>query len=328
MKSSLPRYWELFKFPHDSVEGEVSERDGSYAHLSPEALYTSLDDLIKIFKHPLVQGSFLDLGCGTGRGSLLYGDLFPERKAFGIEFEMARMQVGLDFQARFNIQNVTLLHADLSNCEIPVVDTYFLYFPTGPVLDRMLLDLYQRGHDFRLVAIESHGDLLPRLALENWLELTDTVELNSLRHHPCAHIYKRTGTGRDERLRPFELSFKHSYLMIYENHQQWIGESFGMEWTREDRFELKTPPRTIYWKDVQEVLTWEDIPACYHLALHCRSLGSVQIKGRHRLFEGVIRKIIIRPTFHLELSSGEKVEWEEILTIHQGRKLCYESSSD
>lgn len=324
MKSSLPPVWRRFSEDHQKIESEVSAQSNSYRGLSPEALYTSDEDFLTIFHSKHVTGTFCDLGCGTGRSALLYGLLFPERKSVGIEFEKARLDVGASFRDENAISNVELLLADLLKAKLPVCDTYFFYFPTGHVLDRILTELSQMDHSFHVVVIESHGDLLPRVERENWLDCIEEVPLKSVRHYPFAKIYKKTNAKRDEKLLPLTLSYQNKYLFI--GDEEWIGETHEMEWVEEERFELKYPPRTISWKEVRRIAEQEELSELFNFAVSLRRSGSLTIKNETSTREGAVRKIITKPTFALELSSGEKVEWKEILTIHRGTFLCFDSS--
>lgn len=325
MKSSLPRNWEVFNSQHAEIEKNISQRKGSYQGLGPEALYTSIKDLETIFRHELVTGSFLDLGCGQGLTALYYGDLFPERKSSGIEFEKARVESGKKFQQEHQLTNVNLIEADLLKVKIPEADTYLLYFPTGHVLDRILSELYQSYRPFMLIAIESHGDLYHRLELENWLELKAEIPLTSQRHNPMSQIYQRTYAKREESLLPFTLSYQEFHIQISDQSGDWIGETFGMEWADNDRFELLTPPRTIYWKNVKKMMVTSDLDEQMKLAVQIRREGEVTITTNKASYQGIIRKIVVEPVFRLEISSGEQVEWSEILTITRGSHLCYES---
>lgn len=328
MKSSLPLNWDHFKSSHQETEKNISGRPGSYKNLSAEALYTSYEDLKEIFKHPLIRGKFLDLGCGHGMAPLLYGHLYPDRESSGIEFEFERLVVGESFKLNHDLNNVNLIQADLLKTTIPQADTYFLYFPTGPVLDHILTELYHNKNSFCLVAIESHGDLFPRLDLENWLLVKDEITLKSPRHHPAARIYFNTPARRDQNLLPFTLSFQNHFLLLEDEKESWIGETYGMEWSGADRFELLTPPRTIFWKNVKKMMVHSDLDKRLQLITSLRSQGEVTVTTARAQYTGFIRKIVVSPTFRLEISSGQQVEWGEILTITQGHLLCYESSSD
>lgn len=319
MKSSSRPFWDHFKRTHDSIESNVQSRKGSYQGLPKEALSTDIEDLKNILQSPHVSGTFVDLGCGTGESVLLYAETFPDRKAIGIDFEEARIEATKSFA----LPNAQFLHADLLSCDIPEASTYFLYFPTGPVLDRILSELYLAQKEFYLIVIESHGDLLNRLNLENWLEVVQEIPLKAKRHYPNARIYKRLFQERSDELLPFVLSYQHLFVVF---RDEWIGETYGMEWTEGDRFELATPPRTIHWKDVKNLMILEDFPANVQKALMLRRQGELVFQLAERSLSGFIRKIILKPTFQLEISNGEKVEWTEIVTIKKGSLLCYDSS--
>lgn len=323
MKSSLPHFWEHFNSRFEEIEKGVEEREGVYRDLSAHALYTSPDDLQNIFRHHLIRGTFCDLGCGTGQAAIFYGHTFPDRKAIGVEFSKARIEAG---QALCP-SHVELLHGDLLTCPIPDADTYFLYFPTGMVLDRILRELYFKEKEFTLVAIESHGDLLPRLELENWLVLRDEVVLLSPRHYPKARIYQRVFEERKLKFDAFNLSFRERFLFIDDGKETWIGESYGLEWNGDESFNLRIPPRTIQWKDVKSSQVLSELDSKYEMAIQLRRLGEVTFLTHQGSFQGTIRKIIVKPSFLVEISSGERIEWIKILTITQGSRLCYASSS-
>jgi SAM-dependent methyltransferase len=327
MKFSLPQLSELFNSRHALTERGVTQKEGSYKDLSQEALYTSLEDLLTLFENPLIQGTFIDLGCGMGQAPLFYGALYPERKAIGIEFDEARIHAAQEIKTLMGVRNVSFLLEDLLTCELPVADTYFLYFPTGPVLDRVLTALYESGQKFILVAIESHGDLLPRLDLENWLTLKEEVKLNSERHYPYARLYERSDAERATCLGPFQYSYQKYFILIDDGQEVWLGDTFGLEWTHGQRFELKTPPRTINWEHVKKVMRFYDLSRELQLLVRLREQGEVTIEGQRGKFTGLIRKIILSPSFIVEISTGEKVEWSLISTIHQGSRLCYAFSS-
>lgn len=306
----------LFNSDHHSlIEEKVSDRPGSYRNLNSKALYTSQDDFRNIFSHPLVQGTFVDLGCGTGHGCLMYSQMFSDRQAIGLDCEEARINEGLLLKESLNLTNVDLLVMDLEKDKIPAGDTDFLYFPTGHVLDRVLSELYSLKKKFTLIAIESHGDLLPRLELENWLELKDEIPLFAERHYPKARVYRSSNA---QRLVPqaFLISNSDLVLFIEDENGLWLGSSFGLSWEGGDRFNLMTPPRTIDWISVKSLKARSELSSDLQQLLSFRDAGLVTIETQSRLIEGNIRKIYLSPVFHLEISNGEKVELSEIKKIN------------
>lgn len=179
---------------------------------------------------------------------------------------------------------------------------------------------------FNIVVIESHGDLIKRIELENWLIPIQEVKLASKRHYPNAVIYKRLFLERDHSLSPFLFSYQKRFLLISETGVTWIGESYGMEWLSGSQFNLKVPPRTISWENVKKLIFFENFDPLTKFALSLRSFEELTftVNGSH--IKASIRKIIIEPTFMIELSSGERLQWNQITSIFRGSELCYDSS--
>ncbi|MGE3611596.1 MAG: hypothetical protein AB7I27_18540 [Bacteriovoracaceae bacterium] len=316
----------LLSFDLEEIERGVIDKEGHYFGLDERALYTSLDDLFVIQSHPLIHGTWVDLGAGVGKSVLLYALLFPERHSIGVEFSEARSSAGMKFRDQLNLMNAEMISADLLSCEIPYGDIYFLYFPTGPVLDRILFELSKRNH-FRLIVIESHGDLINRIDRELWLKKVGEIKLESQRHYPNAVIYESLGPLKLSS-GPFQLSFLQNYLFIEDTQGIWLGESFGLEWLQEQYFQLKFPPRTINWAEVKEIKCKENLNSLEMFLIMLRRYEFLEILTEEEKLLGSIRKIYVSPTFSLDLSIGKKVEWSSIKSIHWGNHLCYESSSD
>jgi hypothetical protein len=314
-----------FNFDFSFIESSVEDLPGHYFGVGTEALYTGQEDYLSIFNHLPECRKWVELGSGVGLGPLLFAGERSHATSIGVEFDKARHQAAIDAQKAQQILNVTFLNDDLMTCSLPVGDVYFLYFPTGPVLDRILSELGSMAHDFKLVAIESHGDLLPRLALESWLIPIDEVPLQSQRHYPFARIYQRRG----ERSELFnDLSFQERYLVIDEpDGRRWLGDSLQMEWQEHDHFLLKFPPRSIFKNSVHRVLLESDLAPEERLLVQLRQRGAVTIRTLNRTLDGEIRKIMLKPSFGVELSTGELVEWSQIKQILQRDILCFESSS-
>lgn len=313
MRSFLQRV--LFNFnEHQKIEAKVSDKNLSYRNLLPEALYTSSEDFETIFSSSFIHGTFVDLGCGAGLGCLQYAERFPERQAIGVDIEEARIRHGLKLMQDLELKNVELKTLSLLESFIPDGDTYFLYFPTGHILDRILTELYNKNLNFTLIAIESHGDLLPRLELETWLKPVEEVPLLSERHYPFARIYR---SSSEERNIPdaFQLSYQDVALFIEDENGAWLGDSYGLEREVGERFTLMHPPRTIEWKSVKNLKSFMDLEERLKQLVLLRRSGPVFIETLAKAYEGFIRKIYVSPVFRLELSTGEQVEWSRITKI-------------
>jgi hypothetical protein len=324
--SSVPpwqSFKELFAIDYVEVEKMVENQEELYPGLHPEALYTSLEDFYHLMSLPFLLGDWVDLGGGIGESALLYASLFSERKAYSLEKSKSRVKAGLDIKRRLHLSNAFLLEADLFSCDLPNGEIYFLYFPTGPVLDRLLVELRKKSRFKYLIAVESHGNLIPRILKESFLNFKSSVPLVSQRHLPDAYIFER---GEEkEKFSLHHLSFLKRFLRIRStNNIEWIGESFGLEWLKDDHYQLLSPPRTIRESEVREILEWENLSPEIQFLLQLQKLGEVQLIGIHRQFEGFIRKVILSPSFMLEISSGEWIKWEEIKFIKWKNHLCYD----
>jgi hypothetical protein len=325
MSSFSSKLWEFFKIDLRVSENFSDSRAELYEGLSAEALYTSLEDLETIQRHPLVEGTWVDLGCGVGHSMMLYQTLFPDRRSIGVELSEKRAKEGQRAIEASGLEGATLIHADLLDVPLPDGDTYFLYFPTGPVLDRLLFELRKR-ETFRLVVIESHGDLLDRLNKEKCLTPIAEIPLKQSRHHPTARIFQ--GRRESSSLQsPFNLSFIEKYLLIQDDELQWIGETRGLEWQRGEEFLLHIPPRSILWSQVLAVVHRNDLSEDVRFLCDLRRYGECEILVKNKPHRGVIRKISVKPSFSVELSTGEWIEWKDILTITMGHHLCFDSSS-
>lgn len=303
----------LIEFNFLESEKFVSGQEGSYPGLSQAALLTSLEDYKSIFCHfPLVT-SYVELGSGYGVGPLLFSAMNPEALSVGIEFETARFAESTRLQQRLNSLSTQFFLSDLLDCDIPSAELYFLYFPTGLVLDRILKVLGEMTHEFHLVVIESHGDLLPRLLKESWLLEVFEIPLHTPRHYPAAKVFKKIAIKKSS---IHDYSFENAYFLIRQtDHSFWLGDSFGLEWHKETSYNLKFPPCTIKESDIVQVMKWEELDLVIKELIILRRQGD-------GLSLGMIRKIFVRPEIKIELSSGQMVHLNEIISEIRSLKLA------
>lgn len=307
------------------VECEVSAREGSYKGLSAQALLTSREDFEAIFSSLPHIERWVEPGSGHGLGPCLFAELHPSKSATGIEFEEARFKNSQKLKETSGLSNVEFIHADLMESDVPDGDAYFLYFPTGIVLDKILHRIGTSPGSPLIIVIESHGDLIPRLQKEPWLEEVKKIPLHSCRHSPNAVVFKKTGQVSDSL---HWLSFVRKHLLLKEdNGEKWLGESYGLEWSRNNEFNLLTPPRTIRSSQVEAVYSPEEVEPRYRPALHLRQLGPIRIESNGSSYSGHLRKIFVSPCFKVEISSGQQLEWSQIKKIFWENTLCYDSLS-
>ena len=287
------------------------------------ALCTSPEDLREIFRHPLVRGTWVDLGAGYGHTVLEYRRSFPDRRSIGVEWEAPRIEEARKLAGLAGLP-VELIQGDLLHCPIPPGDTFFFYFPQGHVLDRVLSDLSGRL-DFTLVAIESHGDFFSRLQRESWLELRAEIPLKSKRHHPCARLY-RPRRGERSLAGLHRWSFRERHFLLKSEAGHWWGESLGLCASGED-YLLRHPPRTIREEDVVKIVTTEELSPLVSFLVKLRRMSGVRVETLEGVHAGPLRKISEGRGISVEFPSGQKVEWGQIQRIYQDHFLCYDSSS-
>lgn len=320
MSSFLTRYSESFK----AAELLVSEKDGSYKGLDLAALCTDAEDISRIISDPLIQGTWVDLGSGPGHTVLAYTSRFPERSAKGIEREEARVSVARMIADKEGL-SCEFVCGDLLSDELPEGDVYFLYLPQGHVIDRILSEL-SRQKTFILVAIESHGDLLPRLDRENWLLAVKEIPLRFPRHYPNARLYRPRHSNDRTLAGLHAYSFQEKYFLLKENSSLWIGDSFGLA-ASGDGYLLLHPPRTVKEDMIVKIMTNEELSQTESFLVSLRRLSGVTFEAEGRTYSGPLRKIIRAPAFSVEFPGGERVEWNRIERIKQGTRICYEFSS-
>ena len=302
MKSLSPLLEAISSF--EEVEKQVSDRPGSYQGLVEEALLTSVNDYQLIFEALPGISTWIELGSGHGRGPVLFSYLYPEKRSIGVEFDEARFRESERLKSSLKLDNVSFIHADLISAEIPVGDVYFLYFPTGPVLDRILAVLGRREGTFQIVAIESHGDLLPRLNLEKWLEVHKEIPIQSKRHHNKAVVYKNVALKEASLL---DLSFQHQFLLIRDASQEvWIGETYGLQWQVDGSYLLALPPRSIKESQIIGLLNDSELSDELRTLIHIR-----------RYTRPGLRKIFLNP-LRGELSDGRILDFNDIVKFNSG----------
>ena len=306
-------FLEELKINFDHLEKSVSSRPGSYFGLEQQALLTDVSDYFNIFSYFNHVTSYVEFGSAYGHGPLIFSRLYPSAQSIGIEFEEVRFKTATTLKNNFKIPNCEFILDDLAIAKIPAADLYFLYFPTGPILDRILFELSQMTHKFHLIVVESHSDLIPRLEKETWLTEAFEIPLVSPRHYSQAKVYASGGLKLSSY---FDFSFKEKYFMIRDSdHSIWIGDSLGLEWHSKDSLTLLNPPYTIHENQIQALVEFSSLNSSIQHLIKLRTVGEVKIESQQKHFQGFIRKIYIDPHLIIELSSGERIKYEDLSKI-------------
>jgi hypothetical protein len=298
---------------YELLEASVSHKAGSYFGLNSSALLTDLSDYLSIFHYFSNTDHFVEFGSAYGFGPLIFSHLYPTSRSTGIEFEEVRYNKALELKESLGLENTHFIQDDLLTAQIPEADLYFLYFPTGMILDRILFELSHFNHSFRIVVIESHGDLLARFQMETWLSEEFEIPLKSPRHYPAAKVFSSGGVKTPS---VFDFSFKTNYFLIREllDHH-WIGDSYGFEWHSEDRINLIHPPLTIELNQITDILNESDIQHDLLKLLQLRAMGEVKVVTSARTYQAFIRKIYLIPRLMFEMSTGERLNYDQVLLI-------------
>src|SRR5690606_35107278 len=171
-----------------SIEDQMkSQKDYFYTnenHLEQAALNTSYFDFYQILKNLPKNSTIVDLGAGYARMALLnklfnFGHRVVSIEGVGERLEAAKKYCGKEED--FLVQD--MLHESFS---LPEADAYFLYLPTGEVLEKILSHFLQmaRRKQFRIYAIESHGNLIDHLWLNQaWMYDEEIDLVTSLPRH-------------------------------------------------------------------------------------------------------------------------------------------------
>ncbi|MCP4915189.1 MAG: hypothetical protein GY909_18865 [Oligoflexia bacterium] len=187
----------LEDFPFQKSPLEFSPSDGNkddYANeLLPEALYTSIEDwnnILEWIKSNSPQSKVCDLGAGEARGTLLASTHFKELSVTSIEANSERFLHTVKYLKEKNLYQNNIKSGNFLNTDLSDFDCFFLYLPVGESLYQLFETFSKREKEFLLIAIESHGDLLP--FVEDYFDVApiSKIALSDSRHNEFAHIYR------------------------------------------------------------------------------------------------------------------------------------------
>lgn len=187
----------LEDFPFQKSPLEFSPSDGNkddYAsELLPEALYTSIKDWEKILTWVQTnspQSKLIDLGAGEARGTLLASTHFKELSVTSIEANSERFQHTINYLKERELYQNNIISDDFLNTDLTSYDCFFLYLPVGESLYQIFEKLTELKKEISIIAIESHGDLLP--FIEDYFDIQpqEKIPLTDSRHNEFAHIYQ------------------------------------------------------------------------------------------------------------------------------------------
>jgi hypothetical protein len=129
-----------------SLHGKEGEIQEAWVDLAIQTLltpYTEIRSMLDQLKLP-PGSTIVDLGAGYGRMGFVVGRHYPEWNFIGYEFLKERVEEGVRCLKNFSYKNVSLLHADLSDCDFSPAraEAYFIYdFGNRNAIEKVLFDL-------------------------------------------------------------------------------------------------------------------------------------------------------------------------------------------
>lgn len=262
--------------------------DFTYPELSFEALNTPVDDWRTLFCYMNQRGlkTLFDAGAGNALSAQVAQKEFPNIRVHAWEI-MAKRLEGVhcpDHDVRV---------ADLFHDPIPKADVHFLYLPTGPLLECILSQLEEGA---LIAAVESHGELFPRL--DESAELIDELEMLATRHTSKMRIYRWQNQPHDLKFKLRQESYQNTFKQVlinehdpFEGQCQWLADCFGLTVTPDEHVETLYPPRRFKLEQVVNTVEFDQ-----HEILKERRTGKW-------------RKIFIKPRLLAETPEGVRIEF-------------------
>ncbi|GAB4009852.1 MAG: hypothetical protein Fur0010_01320 [Bdellovibrio sp.] len=161
--------------------------------LTPEALYTNEQDSVEIIRQLQLKDSdrVLDVGSGIGHFIIPAANEFPGVHFTGVELVKERIELAKKISKHLALKNTTWIAANLNQIDLPRADVYFFYFSTGKAFSKIMEQLLKESfaREFKIVAIESHGDLIQNFIDRPWLSLAKKIPIISKRHNHEAYVF-------------------------------------------------------------------------------------------------------------------------------------------
>ena len=173
-----------FKINIKKVEKKVTgHEDSIYPGLDPRALLTSYIDYYQILSDIPVGEELVDLGAGYCRGTLL-SEFLKLQKCKSIEIVENRVRVAKKCLTEMGGDLDQIIQGDLENMAIPKAYGYFLYFPKGDSLYRLLRDLFEKSkmQICYLYVCESHGDVIDYIEMFSSIKKIKEFKVSQPRH--------------------------------------------------------------------------------------------------------------------------------------------------
>ncbi len=194
---------DFFQLDIKNTENIIKNLDESaYVGLDPRALLTSYVDYYQILKSIEINETLVDLGAGYSRGSII-SQFLKLGSCISLEYVKQRVLSAQNSLELINGDISSIRCVDLREASIPDEKYYFLYFPKGPVLYKILMSLFElaKTSPRYLFVCESHGDVMEYLDMFSNIEKVAAMDVSQPRHKNEIVKYKITPL-------PKELNYK------------------------------------------------------------------------------------------------------------------------
>ena len=281
--------------------------------------------------------TFVDLGAGYCKAGLAIPLLNSEIKVTCLEFVKERIESAKNASLKLPHHSTQFIVQNLleENLELPTAKYYFIYLPNGKLLASLLkrLKKISLSSHFKLIVIESHGELVNRLKIEkSWLDSPIVILQSSLQRHDN-NIYVFETKKQHQELSQHEkeihkiedviYSTKHSEIIFKDfdhgdTHQySWSASSLGAQLNFLDvsfpSIELLYPPKIMPIDYIERVN--KDIKSVDYINIFNRRNNDHDFKismNQKEFNAGKLRKIILKKDIILEFSRIGRIPYSKI----------------
>ncbi|PIK16175.1 hypothetical protein [Halobacteriovorax sp. JY17] len=228
---------EFFLYDYNSIEISLKKSETpSNLYLSEtlreEALNTSWYDYFLLIQLSLKKGiRIIDIGSGYSKGSLL-SLVLGFTHFLSVELVPERIEWAINKAHELGLCTESFIIADILEIDLRSYDALFLYQPTGEFLTSFLNKVSKNSSQM-IWAIESHGDLIPRLDLDSRLFNKEVLTtFSSMRHDSNLYSYKIKNSPLTELLSFESLLYQKKFIeikaynKIYGNYT-WVSRTKG-----------------------------------------------------------------------------------------------------
>ncbi|TNF24421.1 MAG: hypothetical protein EP319_18605 [Deltaproteobacteria bacterium] len=286
-----------------TFEEGSSDLEHSYPGLDTRALLTSYRDYYSMMEtlSPQPGTHFFEPGAGYFRAFFLFSILYPEVKYTGIEQVESRVLSAKLAARSLHLPSNGVRSGDALEMQDDF-DFMFLYLPSTP-LTQKLIQRAKKRIGTSIIAIESHGDLIPLLeGQRNSLKLSEIVESESPRHRDGIFVYQVTSFEKDYADELLEVSDdKTKCFLIEEESEQFLIPTKDSWFSIQDNH-LTTayPIMEIKIQNIIDILTPDEDLIPWH---HLRFSNEPDSK---------VRKIITKPEPMIEFVLRGRVPLKEL----------------